>query len=126
MQEAFVRALLSISTFRGESPLAAWVWRIAISVGLEQRRQTSRRQSQETTDEAISDAVLVDPAHAPTTSVQATIGRVRHRAPTGLLVAEASPGAYILAALATASLLAAQLREVPAAEWSAEGAHEHE
>jgi RNA polymerase sigma-70 factor (ECF subfamily) len=37
VQEAFARALAARDTFRGEAPLAAWVWRIALRVALEQR-----------------------------------------------------------------------------------------
>lgn len=37
VQEAFARALAARDTFRGEAPLAAWVWKIALRVALEQR-----------------------------------------------------------------------------------------
>lgn len=37
VQEAFARALAARDTFRGEVPLAAWVWKIALRVALEER-----------------------------------------------------------------------------------------
>ena len=38
VQEAFARALRDRRQFRGEGSLAAWVWRIAVRVALETRR----------------------------------------------------------------------------------------
>jgi RNA polymerase sigma-70 factor, ECF subfamily len=40
VQEAFARALAQRGQFRGEAPLGAWVWRIAVRVALDQRAQT--------------------------------------------------------------------------------------
>jgi RNA polymerase sigma-70 factor, ECF subfamily len=37
VQEAFARALADRANFRGEGPLAAWVWRIALRVAFERR-----------------------------------------------------------------------------------------
>ena len=39
VQEAFARALRSQGDFRGEGSLQAWVWKIALRVALERRRQ---------------------------------------------------------------------------------------
>jgi RNA polymerase sigma factor (sigma-70 family) len=39
VQEAFVQALASLGTFRGEAPLEAWVWRIVVNTALAQRRE---------------------------------------------------------------------------------------
>jgi RNA polymerase sigma factor (sigma-70 family) len=39
VQEAFVQALASLETFRGEAPLEAWVWRIVINTARAQRRE---------------------------------------------------------------------------------------
>lgn len=38
LQEAFARALRSQASFRGDGPLAGWVWRIAIRTAYEYRR----------------------------------------------------------------------------------------
>lgn len=38
LQEAFARALRSQATFRGDGPLAGWVWRIALRTAYENRR----------------------------------------------------------------------------------------
>ncbi len=38
VQEAFARALRDRDQYRGDGPLAAWVWRIAVRVALESRR----------------------------------------------------------------------------------------
>jgi RNA polymerase sigma-70 factor (ECF subfamily) len=40
VQETFARALSSIDTFRGEGPLAAWVWRILVDTA---RNETHAR-----------------------------------------------------------------------------------
>ena len=39
VQEAFVRALSERDRYRGEAPLAAWVWKIALRVALEGRKR---------------------------------------------------------------------------------------
>ncbi|HUA07352.1 MAG TPA: RNA polymerase sigma factor [Solirubrobacteraceae bacterium] len=38
VQEAFARALRDRDQYRGDGPLVAWVWRIAVRVALESRR----------------------------------------------------------------------------------------
>jgi RNA polymerase sigma-70 factor, ECF subfamily len=38
VQEAFARALAKSDQYRGEAPLEAWVWRIALRAALEQRQ----------------------------------------------------------------------------------------
>ena len=38
LQEAFARALRSQATYRGDGPLAGWVWRIALRTAYEYRR----------------------------------------------------------------------------------------
>ena len=38
VQEAFARALRDRDQYRGDGPLGAWVWRIAVRVALESRR----------------------------------------------------------------------------------------
>jgi RNA polymerase sigma-70 factor (ECF subfamily) len=38
VQEAFARALRDRDQYRGDGPLAGWVWRIAVRVALESRR----------------------------------------------------------------------------------------
>jgi len=37
VQEGFARALATRASYRGDGPLAAWVWRIALRAALEQR-----------------------------------------------------------------------------------------
>ena len=52
VQEAFARALRDRAQYRGDGPLGAWVWRIAVRVALE-----SRRNGHELTlDELVADA----------------------------------------------------------------------
>jgi RNA polymerase sigma-70 factor (ECF subfamily) len=43
LQEAFARALARSDSFRGQCPLGAWVWRIAVNVAVEQTRARERR-----------------------------------------------------------------------------------
>jgi RNA polymerase sigma-70 factor (ECF subfamily) len=59
VQEAFARALAHRSSYRGEAPLGAWVWGIAIRVAQEERRGTRPAPLSE------ADLGLVDPAHDP-------------------------------------------------------------
>ena len=60
VQEAFARALAARDTFRGEAPLAAWVWKIAVRVAIEQRA----RDHDAWTESAI-DPQLVEPERDP-------------------------------------------------------------
>jgi RNA polymerase sigma factor (sigma-70 family) len=39
VQEAFARALRDQQSYRGDGPLEAWVWRIAVRAGIEARRR---------------------------------------------------------------------------------------
>src|ERR1700733_5395616 len=39
VQEAFARAIAERYRFRGEAPLGAWVWRIALRVALDERKR---------------------------------------------------------------------------------------
>ena len=43
LQEAFLRAYAGLPRFRGDCPLGAWVWRIAVRVALEHGRAERRR-----------------------------------------------------------------------------------
>jgi RNA polymerase sigma-70 factor (ECF subfamily) len=61
VQEAFARALRDRDQYRGEGPLAAWVWRIGMRVALE-----SRRNGRELTlDEAVAAAPVPAPGRDP-------------------------------------------------------------
>ena len=60
VQEAFARALGKRHQFRGEAPLAAWVWRIALRVALDESSQSLRHSLTE-----LPAAGLVEPAHDP-------------------------------------------------------------
>jgi RNA polymerase sigma-70 factor (ECF subfamily) len=57
VQETFARALAERRRFRGDAPLAAWVWQIAMRVVSDERRRCARRPVEELLDEG-----LVDPA----------------------------------------------------------------
>ena len=41
VQEAFVRAVRQIDSFRGDGPLEAWLWRIVVNVARNARRETA-------------------------------------------------------------------------------------
>jgi len=61
VQEAFARALRERAQFRGEGSLAAWVWRIAVRVALE-----SRRNGKESTLEgALAESPVPSPERDP-------------------------------------------------------------
>ncbi len=59
VQEGFARALASRRQFRGEGPLAAWVWRIALRAALETRGE------RELPVEEVLDPRLVAPERNP-------------------------------------------------------------
>lgn len=59
VQEAFARALAQRKSYRGDAPLGAWVWGIAINVA----RDEQRRAKPVPLDEI--QATLVEPAHDP-------------------------------------------------------------
>ncbi len=60
VQESFARAIAQRHRFRGEAPLAAWVWRIALRVALDERA----RPLQLPLEEAVA-AEMVEPANDP-------------------------------------------------------------
>jgi RNA polymerase sigma-70 factor (ECF subfamily) len=61
VQEAFARALRDRGRYRGDGPLAAWVWRIAVRVAFE-----SRRNGRELTlDELVAEASVPSPERDP-------------------------------------------------------------
>jgi len=57
VQEAFAQALRDIDQYRGDGPLAAWVWRIAVRVAF-----TSRRNGRELTLEEVAERAPAPPA----------------------------------------------------------------
>jgi RNA polymerase sigma-70 factor (ECF subfamily) len=71
LQEGFARALARIDTFRGQCPLGAWLWTIAVNVALEQRRGRERRDRHHVdgplldADAAVDEPKLVDAGHDP-------------------------------------------------------------
>ena len=60
VQEAFARALAQPQKYRGDAPLGAWVWGIAVRVAREERRYLALAPL----DEEI-EAELIEPAHDP-------------------------------------------------------------
>jgi RNA polymerase sigma factor (sigma-70 family) len=60
VQESFARAIAQRHRFRGDAPLAAWVWRIALRVALDERA----RPVQLPLEEAVA-AEMVEPANDP-------------------------------------------------------------
>jgi RNA polymerase sigma-70 factor (ECF subfamily) len=60
VQEAFARALAQAHTYRGEAPLGAWVWGIALGVARDERRRSLPLPLDELLEEG-----LVEPARDP-------------------------------------------------------------
>lgn len=60
VQEAFARALTQPQTYRGDAPLGAWVWGIAMRVAREERRSPRPASSDE-----VVETGLTEPAHDP-------------------------------------------------------------
>jgi RNA polymerase sigma factor (sigma-70 family) len=65
LQEGFARALASLESFRGDCPLGAWVWRIAVRVALEQSRSGRRRLRVEQSGGIDPEPQLVEQGHDP-------------------------------------------------------------
>ena len=59
VQEAFARALRDQRAYRGDGPLEAWVWRIALRAGIEVRRK------RETTVAAVAEAAALERERDP-------------------------------------------------------------
>lgn len=59
VQEAFARALAQSRTYRGEAPLGAWVWGIALRVARDERRRAVPVPLGDI------ETQLVEPAHDP-------------------------------------------------------------
>jgi RNA polymerase sigma-70 factor (ECF subfamily) len=53
VQEAFARALAERDRYRGDAPLAAWVWKIAFRVALENRRRPHALPPEESVDPSL-------------------------------------------------------------------------
>jgi len=60
VQEAFARAIAERRSFRGDGPLGAWVWRIALRVALDDRAEPARLPLED-----MLDAGLIEPARDP-------------------------------------------------------------
>jgi RNA polymerase sigma-70 factor (ECF subfamily) len=60
VQEAFARALAQPQRYRGDAPLGAWVWGIALRVARDQRRYPGLAPLDERME-----AELIEPAHDP-------------------------------------------------------------
>ena len=60
VQEAFARALSRRRSYRGEAPLGAWVWRIAMRVALDERNRAKRLQLDD-----VFEGGLAEPARDP-------------------------------------------------------------
>ena len=60
VQEAFARALAQSHQYRGEAPLGAWVWGIALRVARDEGRRAMPLPLEE-----MLEAGLVEPAHDP-------------------------------------------------------------
>ncbi len=60
-QEAFVRAYRSLPSFRGESRLSTWIYRLAFNLAVDHRRRLGRRREDGDADQA---EALPDPSPA--------------------------------------------------------------
>lgn len=63
VQEAFARALARRRTYRGDAPLGAWVWGIAVHVAREQQRGSTPSPLGEVVDGEVVDAKIAEPSH---------------------------------------------------------------
>lgn len=65
VQEAFARALANPQSYRGEAPLGAWVWGIAVRAAREERRSTRPLPLDDVIGDEALEAGLTEPAHDP-------------------------------------------------------------
>lgn len=82
VQEAYLRAFSSLSSFRGEAALGTWLARIAINVALDVQRKKGRVISMEDRPEPVADAATENamPLYAPDSeSPDATAARGQTR-----------------------------------------------
>ena len=79
-QEAWVRAIRALPTFRGDSQFTTWLHRIAVNSALHGRRSRERRSGRET---GIDDTVSVAPA-AETTVLRLRLEKAMERLPEGM------------------------------------------
>jgi RNA polymerase sigma-70 factor (ECF subfamily) len=56
LQETFLRVHRALPRFRGDSKLSTWIWRVALSVALTERKSAGRRAKQ------LDDGAPVEPA----------------------------------------------------------------
>ena len=69
LQETFLRVHRALPRFRGESKLSTWIWRVALSVSLTQRRSKKRRPA------SIEDVKNAEPADASPSSEDSAAAR---------------------------------------------------
>jgi RNA polymerase sigma-70 factor (ECF subfamily) len=69
LQETFLRVHRALPRFRGESKLSTWIWRVALSVSLTQRRSRKRAAA------SIDDAGSAEPADTGPSSEDAAAAR---------------------------------------------------
>jgi RNA polymerase sigma-70 factor (ECF subfamily) len=72
VQEAFTRALSERRRYRGDAPLAAWVWKIALRVALESRKRPYALPFEDS-----ADPELLEPERDP--ELAAALGRLSPR-----------------------------------------------
>lgn len=80
-QETFVRAFDRIATFRGESALATWLHRIAVTVGLNHMRRVKRDRSRETLLDERNEPAVERRAAEP--DLKARLAQAIDQLPTG-------------------------------------------
>ena len=65
VQEAFARALAQRHTYRGEAPVGAWVWGIAVRVARDEQRYSKQAAAGEIVAGDAIESGLAEPAHDP-------------------------------------------------------------
>src|SRR5438105_429636 len=77
-QDVFVHVWQRLGTWRGESALASWIYRLTVNLVLSNVRGEQRRQSYEMSEEETSDIGQrrsdIGPAHAPASAPPASVG----------------------------------------------------
>lgn len=64
-QDILLQIWRSLDSYRGESSLGTWVYRVGLNTALSSRRQTRRRDAVEVVDGAVAEVEAAAPAESP-------------------------------------------------------------
>lgn len=81
-QEVFLRAFRGIATFRGESQLSTWLYRLAVNAALTHAGKTARRQRYHAGEDALQN-LSAEPAHESDPLLRERLSQAMSELPPG-------------------------------------------